>query len=332
MATVSEGLVQLRNAVRADLLLLEAGDRIIIACSGGADSVALAYALSLEAPKLALSITAVTIDHGLQPHSEEVASACVKLLATFNIPTEIIRVKVAGAGGIEAAARNARYAALTAHAEKIGAAAIYLAHSLDDQAESVLLGLARGSGPRSIAGMSAVNGIYRRPALSLRRLQLRTVAAEIITAGVSAAEVGEIFEDPMNTDLHFLRVKIRHELLPAMEEALGGGVSEALARTALLIQEDLAALDSWAAEHLAGNPDLEVATLAARPKAIRTRVLRLALLAAGLDGGLLTFDQLERGDQLLVDWRGQGEIALPGGLSLARKSGRLILSPPKAGK
>ena len=327
MATVSEGLLQLRNAVRADLSLLEAGDKIIIACSGGAESVALAYALSLEAPKLALSLTAVTIDHGLQPHSEDVARACVKLLATFNIPTEIIRVKVAGAGGLEAAARDARYAALASHAEKIGAVAIYLGHSLDDQAESVLLGLARGSGPRSIAGMSAVNGIYRRPALSLRRLQLRTVAAEVI-----AAEVGEIFEDPMNTDLHFLRVKIRHELLPAMEEALGGGVSEALARTALLIQEDLAALDSGAAEHLAGNPDLEVATLAALPKAIRTRVLRLALLAAGLDGGLLTFDQLERGDQLLVDWRGQGEIALPGGLSLARKSGRLILSPPKAGK
>ncbi len=322
MATVSEGLVQLRNAVRADLLLLEAGDRIIIACSGGADSVALAYALSLEAPKLALSITAVTIDHGLQPHSEEVASACVKLLATFNIPTEIIRVKVAGAGGIEAAARNARYAALTAHAEKIGAAAIYLAHSLDDQAESVLLGLAHGSGPRSIAGMSTVNGIYRRPALAMRRSQLRSVAAEL----------AEIFDDPMNEDLNFLRVKIRKELLPAMDEALGGGVSEALARTALLIQEDLVALDSWAVEHLAGNPDLEVEQLAALPKAIRTRVLRLVLLAAGLDGGLLTFDQLERGDQLLVDWHGQGEIALPGGLSLARKSGRLILSPPKAGK
>ena len=327
MATVSEGLLQLRNAVRADLSLLEAGDKIIIACSGGADSVALAYALSLEAPKLALSLSAVTIDHGLQPHSEDVASACVKLLAALNIPTEIIRVKVAGAGGIEAAARDARYAALASHAEKIGAVAIYLAHSLDDQAESVLLGLARGSGPRSIAGMAAVNGIYRRPALSIRRSQLQSVAAEIV-----AAEVGEIFEDPMNTDLHFLRVKIRHELLPAMEEALGGGVSEALARTALLIQEDLAALDSWAVEHLAGNPDLEVATLADLPKAIRTRVLRLALLAAGLDGGLLTFDQLERGDQLLVDWRGQGEIALPGGLSLARKSGRLILSPPKAGK
>ena len=156
----------------------------------------------------------------------------------------------------------------------------------------------------------------------MRRSQLRSVAAEL----------AEIFDDPMNEDLNFLRVKIRKELLPAMDEALGGGVSEALARTALLIQEDLAALDSWAAEHLAGNPDLEVATLAALPKAIRTRVLRLALLAAGLDGGLLTFDQLERGDQLLVDWRGQGEIALPGGLSLARKSGRLILSPPKAGK
>lgn len=314
--------MELRAAVRADFALLEAGDRIVVACSGGADSIALAYALSLEAPKMALSLSAVTIDHGLQDDSAEVAGECAAFLATLNIPTEIISVEVGSEGGLEAAARDARYGALAEYAGRVGAVGVYLAHSLDDQAESVLLGLARGSGPRSIAGMSAVSGIYRRPALGMRRAALRAVALSL----------GQFFDDPMNADLHFLRVKLRHQLIPAMEEALGGGVSEALARTALLIQDDLAALDTLAAEHFASNPGLAVAALSDLPKAIRSRVLRLALLAAGLDGGLLTFEHLERGDQLLVDWRGQGEIALPGGLSLARKSGRLILSPQGEGK
>ena len=322
MVTHSEELLELRTAVRADLALLAAGDRIVIACSGGADSIALAYALSLEAPKMALALSAITIDHGLQENSAEVASACATFLSTLNIPTEIINVVVGTQGGLEAAARDARYGALAAHAKSVGAVAVYLAHSLDDQAESVLLGLARGSGPRSIAGMSAVSGIYRRPALGIRRTSLRSVAESL----------GHIFDDPMNVDMHFLRVKLRRQLIPALDEALGGGVPQALARTALLIQDDLAALDALAGEHFAQNPDLEVARLSAQPKAVRTRVLRLALLGAGLDGGLLTYEHLERGDQLLVDWHGQGEISLPGGLSLARKSGRLILSPLGVGK
>lgn len=305
-----------RHAVRADLAELTAGDKILVACSGGADSVALAFAIAKEAPTKAISIYAITIDHGLQPGSSAQAQKVAKWLGDLGYrQVSVVKVEVGTAGGLEAAARDARYAALETEAEQVGVSAIYLGHSMDDQAESVLLGLGRGSGPRSIAGMEKVSGVYRRPFLGLRRSQLR---AACIEAGAP------IWDDPQNEDERFTRVGLR-KLMPALEATLGGGVVEALARTADLMREDLSALDALTTQY-ADQTEAEAAELAPLPTALRKRALRAMALRAGVLAGALTFDHLTRMDALITSWKGQGGVFLPGGLTFTRKSGRLSFS------
>ncbi|NEC77799.1 tRNA lysidine(34) synthetase TilS, partial [Streptomyces sp. SID7958] len=133
-----------------------------------------------------------------------------------------------------------RYAALDAAAERHGATAVLLGHTRDDQAETVLLGLARGSGIRSLSGMAAVSGAdgrYRRPFLQLDRQTARRACM---------VQSLPVWDDPHNADPAFTRSRLRHEGLPALEKALGKGVVEALARTAQLSRDDADALDAWA--------------------------------------------------------------------------------------
>src|SRR5579862_3041691 len=220
-------VAEIRNAVRDCLADLEHGDLVLAACSGGADSLALAAALAFVAPRAGLRAGGVTVDHGLQPGSAERAAVVAGLLRSLELdPVHSVAVTVAPAGsaaGPEAAARAARYAALDAVASAAGAVAVLLGHTLDDQAETVLLGLARGSGGRSLAGMPARRGVYRRPLLGLRRA----------TTAAACAELGLVpWQDPHNPDYRFARARVRHQALPALEEALGPGVAEALARTA----------------------------------------------------------------------------------------------------
>lgn len=184
--------------------------------------------------------------------------------------------------GPEAAARDARYAALDEAAERHGAAAVLLGHTRDDQAETVLLGLARGSGIRSLSGMAAVSGDsgrYRRPFLQLDRQTARTACL---------AQSLPVWDDPHNADPAYTRSRLRHEGLPALEKALGKGVVEALARTAQLSRDDADALDAWAAREEAAVRDeageLDCARLHALPAAVRRRILRRALVAAGAPG------------------------------------------------
>ena len=236
-----------RSAVRA---VLPSHRFVLVACSGGADSVALAAAVAFEAPRAGVRAGLVTVDHGLQPGSAVRAErlAAVGYELGFD-PVEIVPVSVGTAGGPEAAARAARYAALDAAASALDAA-VLLGHTLDDQAETVLLGLGRGSGPRSLAGMRVEDGRYVRPLLGLRRA---TTAAACAALGL------EPWDDPHNTDPAFQRARIRGEVLPLLEDVLQGGVAEALARTAALLQDDLDALDAWAAA-VAGAVSLPSAT------------------------------------------------------------------------
>ena len=216
---------------------------MLVACSGGADSMALASALAFEAPKLGIRAGGVTVDHGLQPGSdlraaEVVAAADRDSASTRSSPSPS---PSAASGGPEAAARDARYAALDAAAERHGAAAVLLGHTRDDQAETVLLGLARGSGIRSLSGMAAVSGAggrYRRPFLQLDRQTARKACM---------VQSLPVWDDPHNADPAYTRSRLRHEGLPALEKALGKGVVEALARTAQLSRDDADALDAWAA-------------------------------------------------------------------------------------
>ncbi len=253
---------------------------VLVACSGGADSMALASALAFEAPKLGVRAGGITVDHGLQDGSDlRAAEVVVRLRALGLDPVDAVAVEVGVAGGPEAAARDARYAALDAAAERHGAAAILLGHTRDDQAETVLLGLARGSGTRSLSGMAATTGRggrYRRPFLEVDRQTARKACL---------IQSLPVWDDPHNADPLYTRSRLRHEGLPALEKALGKGVVEALARTAQLSRDDADALDSWAADAertvLDERGALDAAKLYALPAAVRRRVLRRAAIAAG---------------------------------------------------
>jgi tRNA(Ile)-lysidine synthase len=296
---------------------------VLVACSGGADSMALATATAFEAPKLGLRAGAVTVDHGLQPGSATRAAEVADRLRALGLdPVEIATVTVGRSGGPEAAARDARYAALDAAADRHAAVAVLLGHTRDDQAETVLLGLARGSGARSLAGMPARTGRYRRPLLDVDRAATRQACA---AQGVA------VWDDPHNTDPAFTRSRVRHEVLPVLEKHLGGGVVEALARTARLFRDDADALDAWAdrAEAEVRDPAdpegaLDADRLAALPAAVRRRVLRRAAIRAGSPPGDLFARHLESVDRLITGWRGQGPLHLPGGVEALRRCGRLF--------
>jgi tRNA(Ile)-lysidine synthase len=305
-------VAQVRVAVRRVLTGLDGP--VLVACSGGADSLALAAAVAFEAPKLGIAAGAVTVDHGLQDGSAERAESVRALLDKLGLaPALVGRVEVTGPGGPEAAARRARYAALERAA---GGAWILLGHTLDDQAETVLLGLGRGSGPRSIAGMRPSSPPYLRPLLTVRRAT---------TAAACRAEGLPVWNDPHNADPRFRRARLRHEVMPLLEEVLGGGVAAALARTADLIRADLTALEALVVPPESGP--LPVDALQDLPDALRTASLR-RWLAAVPD---LSSAHLRAVDALVTGWHGQGPAALPAGWTVARSGGTLRLYAPAGG-
>ncbi|MFL6130595.1 MAG: tRNA lysidine(34) synthetase TilS [Mycobacteriales bacterium] len=320
-----------RVAVRR-LLVATQPAGVLVACSGGADSVALAAATAVEAPKLDVPAGLVTVEHGLQAGSAEQAAAVAGLGRRLGLdPVRVCAAEVGTAGGPEAAARTARYAALSAVLESVGDGAasprtgwaVLLGHTLDDQAETVLLGLGRGSGPRSVAGMRPVDGCWLRPLLGVRREQTRDACA---------AEGLPVWDDPHNADPRFTRARLRAEVLPLLEDVLAGGAAEALARTAELLRDDLDALDALAATVAGAMIDrrtVDAVALAAHPRAVRTRVLRDWIRAAGVAAP--TSAQLRALDALVTDWHGQGPVALPSGLAARRASGRLHLDRSTAG-
>jgi tRNA(Ile)-lysidine synthase len=308
----------IRSAVRSALETFEAGDLIIVAVSGGADSLALAFALSLEAPKFAIQLHAVTIDHQLQSGSGVQALKVVEQLNALAIETTIEKVSVEVTEGLEASARKARYAALDSMGTTLNAAAIFLGHTLDDQAESVLLGLARGSGTRSLSGMAVRNGKYIRPLLSITREQTVSMCQE---AGLLA------WIDPHNSDLNFARVRVRLQAIPILEKTIGPGISDALARSAELLRQDADALDAWAEREISqiDLSDLSCNYLADLPRAIRSRVIRAAIYAAGAPSGSISAEHVGSIEALVTAWSGQGAAHLPGGVKVERFSGRLSL-------
>ncbi len=294
------------------------GETILFGCSGGTDSMALAAALLKESNNS--KIIPVVVDHGLQSNSAEIAAQTVaklKELGYSEVATARANVEVTD--GLEASARRARYLIFKQFIDSYQPKYFMLAHTLNDQAESVLLGLARGSGARSLSGMATVNNIFVRPLLKNTRAQ---TAAACIEAGIT------VWDDPHNLDERFARVKVRRNLLPIFEENLGPGITEALARTADLLRDDADALDDFANQYFsqADASNLDVAELERLPKAIRTRVLRLAIYKAGAPSGMLSADHIASAEALISDWHGQKEVSLPGNVKLSRISGRITLS------
>jgi tRNA(Ile)-lysidine synthase len=310
-----------RNAVRACVDDLSPGDLVLAACSGGADSLALAAALAFVAPRAGLRAGGVTVDHGLQEGSADRMASVMSVLTGLGLdPVRGLAVSVGparAAGGPEAAARLARYDALTRVAGELAATAVLLGHTLDDQAETVLLGLARGSGPRSLAGMPGRRGVFRRPLLGVRRSE----------AAAACAALGlEPWQDPHNRDRRFARVRVRLDALPALEAALGPGVAEALARTADQLRADAEVLENISSERIRGDSPLSAADLAGMPPAVRTRVLRSAAVAAGCPPGALTAGHVARLGALVTAWHGQRWIDLPGGVRASRRAGLVCFS------
>ncbi|MEN9412703.1 MAG: hypothetical protein RIQ92_1140 [Actinomycetota bacterium] len=307
--------VAIRSAVKPFLEQLEAGDTFLVAVSGGADSLALAQALLIESQPLALNAVAVTVDHQLQVNSHLQAQKIAEQLKEIGYGEVVIKkVVVTTDAGLENGARDARYAALNESVAETKAVKVFLGHTRNDQAETVLLGLARGSGARSLSGMAAENGNLLRPLLSITREETESACKEW---GL------DFWNDPHNLNTEFTRVKVRREVIPYLEEHLDPGISRALVRTAALLRDDADALDLWAEREAT---DLECDRLALLPKAIRTRIIRRAALAAGATPGKLTYEQVGAIDALICAWKGQGEVSLAGGVKVERISGRLSLS------
>lgn len=373
-----------RRAVAAAVADLPDDALVLVACSGGPDSLALAAAAAFAVPRSAGSARgpsgaggqagpagsgrralrassddvrrragAVVVDHGLVPGSADVAERAAQQCRTLGLdPVLVVRVDVDGPGGPEAAARAARYAALDRAADETGAAAVLLGHTLDDQAETVLLGLARGSGARSLAGMPAARGRLRRPFLDVRRTD---------THGICEVLGLDPWHDPTNAGQPGdpLRSRVRAHVLPVLERELGPGVAAALARTATHLREDGTALDEQSAallhdarEHARRDPDaaddraddtrtddgtaepwdgaadvvvLDVATLVDAAPAVRRRALRAALVAAGAPAGSVHRVHVLELDALLTHWHGQGPLTLPGRVVAVRRCGRLVV-------
>jgi tRNA(Ile)-lysidine synthase len=312
--------------VREALVDVPEGALVLVACSGGADSLALAAALAFVASRARLRAGLVTVDHQLQEGSAQRAEAVVKVARDMGLePAEVLTVTVGAQGGPEAAAREARYAALAEAAERLKAETVLLGHTRDDQAETVLLGLARGSGLRSLSGMAARSRRYRRPLLDLPRA---TTVAACRAMGLTP------WDDPHNEDPRYTRVRVRRTVLPVLEAELGPGVAEALARTAGLARQDADALDEWAdtayqncaLSDIGGSIKVTVAELEKLPDAVRRRVLRRAALAAGAPSGALSATHVLAVDRLVTNWRGQKAVDLPGGLSAVRRYGTLIFA------
>ncbi|MCK9928006.1 hypoxanthine phosphoribosyltransferase [Frankia sp. Mgl5] len=335
-----------RLAVRDAVADVPPGGLVLVACSGGADSLALAAALAFVAPRRALRAGLLTVDHGWddtsRPRAEEVA-ASGQLLGLS--PVEVL---AAPSPRSEGAARDSRRAALLAAGERLGAHAVLLGHTLDDQAETVLLRLARGSGARSLSGMPATDGAIRRPLLRLRRDQTRQACQSL---GL------EFWDDPTNADPAFARARTRSTVLPVLEAELGPGIAEALARTADLLRADADALEAQAESvyaELAGSSadatgatapraprtplaaepgprvEFDVAALAGLTQALRSRVLRRAALAAGSSASALRADHIWAVEDLVTRWRGQKPVPLPSGVLARRTGGRIALVGPDA--
>ena len=310
---------------------------LLVACSGGPDSLALAEAASFFNRRGDYTVGAAVVDHGLQPGSAEIAEAAAGKLRGMGLsPVTVRRVQVPESGmGPEAAARTVRYEALDAAAEEAGADAVLLGHTLDDQAEQVLLGLARGSGTRSLAGMPARRGIYLRPFLGLRREEVEEICA---------AQGLEPWHDPTNADPAFARSRVRTSVLPFLENELGPGIAEALFRSSRILAQDADFLDAQAARTYArlraeaaqisgtdgtaeaetaaagGEPEeilLSEESLRSLPPAMRQRVLALA--AAELGAARPSWERVRAVESLLRREGSAGPVQLAGKVSAYRQ-------------
>jgi len=319
---LTPAMANARRAARELLaeLDLEPGSLLLVACSGGPDSMALAAAAAFELPKAGHKLGAVVVDHGLQSDSQEVADQAAHRCSELGLaPVLVEQVRVTPKGdGLEAAAREARYAALEKARVDQSASYVLLGHNQDDQAETVLLGLARGSGLRSISGMPKIDTERSlvRPFLDITREELRQ----------SCMDQGlEFWDDPHNQDESFLRVRVR-KLAAELEKTLGAGFQAALARTAGLAFEadDFLAQQAQAVlADSAGDSGLDVAGVEGLHPGLRRKALQLYLQS--ISGATISRAQVLEVEQLVINWHGQKKLDLSG-ITVERVNDRLLVT------
>jgi len=322
---LTPAVADIRRAVRASLDGLDAHALVLVALSGGADSLALAAATAFEAPRAGLRAGAVIVDHGLQDGSAAIAERAAQQARALGLDPVIVSTvsvetgRSAQTGGAEAAARAARYRALEDTRLARGAAVILLGHTLDDHAETVLLGLARGSGAASLSGMAPVSGYLHRPLLDIRREQTEAYCRD---TGLDP------WDDPWNSDPSYTRVRVRQTVLPMLEAELGPGIALALARTATTLREDAEALDAQVLEFVEeicepaeAGIAISAPALAANPAALRQRVIRFVVESEF--GVSLSREHTVAAARLVTDWHGQKPVDLPG-IRVAREGALLV--------
>ena len=271
MSITTPALLELRKAVRIWFEKLEPNSKVCIGVSGGADSLALAAASMLESKNFAIDLIAVVVDHGLQANSAEIAQFAKQQLVRLGYEDVFIgRANVQITDGLEASARRARYKVFRQAVETYGANTFLLGHTKNDQAEGVLLGLARGSGTKSLSGMQEVSGIFIRPLLGIDRTTTEAACRE--------AQI-EFWIDPHNSNEDFTRVRVRENILPLLENEIGPGIADALSRSAKILREDATALDQWAGELFSkiDPSNIEISVLADLPIAIPVSYTHLTL-------------------------------------------------------
>ena len=329
---LSPAMADVRRAIRDawDLVGLAKGSTVAVACSGGADSLALASAALFEGNRAELKVIAVIVNHNLQDGSKEVALKTQALLKDMGFDlVEVVDVVVQqNSLGMEAAARNARYEALSEFAQKHNATFTMLGHTLDDQAETVLLGLARGSGAKSMAGMPTLSADrkYLRPLLKITRKETVSYCEDL---GL------EYWSDPQNLDTKFSRVKARLKVLPVLEEELGPGIAQALSRTAEILQDDISYLEAQADEAFKSTAKttnnsviIDTEAFDALPKALANRVIHKSLSLMGAEPAKVQIDAVM---DLVKNWHGQKPLTLPS-VRVERKGKEIILKSTKTMK
>ncbi|GAB3807141.1 tRNA lysidine(34) synthetase TilS [Humibacter antri] len=317
-------IADVRRAVREALASeVGRGALVLVGLSGGADSLALAAGAGFEGPRAGIRVGAVIVDHGLQDASAETADRAREQAVALGLdPVLVKRVEVGAEGGPEAAAREVRHAAFAEALRETDASHVLLAHTLDDQAETVLLGLARGSGAASLQGMASASGSVLRPLLGVRR---ETTRQACLDAGLTP------WDDPHNLDLSYARVRVRRNVLPVLERELGPGVAEALARTAEQLREDAEAFDEMIEEVIEDICEpaeagiaVSVRALEANPTALRNRIIRFVVHSEF--GVALERVHVLGVARLVTDWHGQKPLDLPGGIRAARGGGHIVFS------
>ncbi len=307
--------------------LFGAGDVLVAAVSGGADSTVLACLLAELAPRLGARLVALGhVNHQLRPAADADEACCRELAARLDVAFEARRTDVRAEArvrktSIEDAARTVRYLFLSEIAAAHGATRVAVGHTRDDQAETVLLRLARGAGPTGLAAIFPRAGQVIRPLLDVRRVE---VEAWLRERGIGWRE------DESNQDRTIPRNKVRHELVPWLVEAFGAGVVDVLARQAALSRDDAEWFDMVATETArrlviedGATVTIEQAALGALHPALGRRVVLDALRRVAR-GRFVGFDHVE--GVLALSQAGFGGIDLPGQRAECRQ-GRLRFEP-----